>query len=242
MLKYQLNKQVFDNDVVNINYSDYTISNFINTYSNTILVGLTCNDVSFINNNDVLTIVSTFSYRNQETGTIDNVGDVSTNMVYAVNRLSNMIYFVDNKYKQLNVNGIYAEVSNGVITWLFDFEDTHYFTETEIPEIYINYGAGKYVYLHTNTTCVDCHQISWGYDSTTENAVELSNILFGQIDTTVDDIIEGDMGLVTVTRSQVKWDVQYNQETGKWDSRYNQELPTVSVSKLKVNINQINFH
>ena len=237
MLKYQLNKQTFDNDVINIDYNNYTISNFVNIYSNIILVELTCNDVSFIDNDDRLTIASTFTYRNQKTGANDSVGDITWSKVYAVNKLTNTVYFIDNKYKQLNVSGIYAEVSDGVITWIFDFEDTHYFLENETPEIYINYGAGKYVYLHTNTVYIDCHQISWVYNRLTENAEELSDILFGNFSTAEDNIIEGNVGRVTVTRSQVKWDIQYNQETGKWDSRYHQELPTVSVSKYEVNIN-----
>lgn len=235
MLKYQLNRQTFGNDVINLDYNYYTINNFVNSYNDNILVGITCNDVSFINNNDELSIVSNFTYQNQDTGTIDSVCDVGTSTVYAVNKLTNTVYFLDKKYKELNIDRIYAEVNDGIITWMFDFDDTHYFLELETPEINIIYGAGETVYLHTNTTYINYHQISWVYDPLVENAEELSNVLFGQIDI-VDGIVEGNLSTITVTRDQVRWSLQYNQESGKWDSKYDQEAPTVMINKYRVNI------
>lgn len=226
MLTYQLNKQTFDNDTYNLSYTDVSINDYANKYSNLMAVGLSCDSVKGIKHGDILTVVSSFIYLDQTTDRLENVGDVAQVEVYTVDKSQNKVYFLDSKYKELDVNSITAEIVDGEITWVFGFDTTNYYigAEDEPVILYVNYGNGKYVYL--TGEYVNCHQINWVYDELVENAAELSQILFGDINTSRDDVIEGNIGSVIVTRPQVKW-----------NSNYNQDNPTVVVSDYKVSLN-----
>ena len=75
MLKYQLNKQTFDNDIVNINYSDFSLLTYENDPENFMWVTLLCDDVNGIKPGDMLNIVSTFTYFNDLTAESNDISD-----------------------------------------------------------------------------------------------------------------------------------------------------------------------
>jgi hypothetical protein len=235
MLKYQLGKQVFGNDTVSITYKDAVlIDDYIDQNSNANIVTVSCDNVDDINSGDILTVVSNFLYYNDEMGELGTVNDTSIVQVYSVDRLGCTISFLDSKYKNLTVDSIAAEVvkegNETTITWIFSFNPIHYFNGSpeDIPDIYINYGAGSFLHLTgaEGLTYDNIHQLSWVYNEVVPNAKEVSDLLFGDIDTSKDDIIEGNIGKVVVTRNQVKW-----------NSYYNQDNPTLYIDKYQVKLN-----
>lgn len=229
MLKYQLSRQVFDNDIVtlnynNINYNDFPTENDVEK----IMVELECDDASFVSNSDVLSFVGTMGYYNQDLNSNDYIGYSGKVSVYAVNYITNSVYFLDDKYMELDLSDIYAEVENGVITWVIEFDKTHFIAEGDYVDLFLLFGPKTKVHLDNQATLenVNYYQIKWTYDSMVENAQELSNILFGDIDASVNQTIYGDINKVTALREQVRW------------ARYDiwQEPPNVTLNKYKVNL------
>ncbi len=225
MLKYQLSRQTFDNDIYTINYNTVDIDNYVKDDTNAMIVTISCDDVSYINSGDILNVTSNFQYYNEEMGEVENAPDTGNVQVYSVDRVGCTVSFLDSKYKNLPIDTVTAEVVGGVVTWVFDFIPLHYFTEGETPEIWINFGVGQFVHLD-NTEYVNFHQINWTYDDNVDGAAELSNILFGVFDPQEDDIIEGNVGKVVVSREQIRW-----------NNTYNQDNPNLTIYNYKVKFN-----
>lgn len=227
MLRYQFKNQTFGNDIVNLEYYNALTGDYGNIYNPTMLVTLECNDIMDIKSGDKLTIVSEFIYYNSETDDSDTIGDTSVVEVYSASKVTNRIYFLDDKYKNLPISTITAEVVDGVVTWFFDFEEIHFYNEYETAlTLYITYGNNDYVYINNGLKYESFDTLSWVYDSTVENAEELSYLLFGDIDLTKNSVLDGRIDNIVVSRPQVKWDLSNGQV-----------LPTVKFVKYTVDLN-----
>ena len=229
MLKYQLGKQVFGNDTVNVRYSNFTVEDNVNSNRDKIFVTLECDDVSFIEPNDKLSVTSEFLYYNSETRLTDTMGDYATPSVYSVDITNNSICFLDDKYKELPLDTITAEIVDGVVTWVFSFNNLHYYASGDAPELHIRYAPENEITISDGLVVTGFRDIEFEYDYDNLEYHELSTLLFGTDfahGTYLDnDIISGNHGLITVLRSQVRW-----------SNDYNQEMPSVSVNKYRVNV------
>lgn len=230
MLKYQLSKHTFDNDVFPITYSSVSLDSYAKGDTNAMFVTIACDDVSKVKSRDMLNITSNFEYYNEEMDSHENVPDSENVQVYSVDQIANKICFLDNKYKNLNLDSLVAEVHEDEqthefgITWVFDFMPLHYFSEGDNPIIYITYNDGQYVQIDDNLKWDSFHQLSWTYDRNIPGIVELSKLLFGDF-AIEESVIEGNIGNIIVTRDQVIW-----------DSTYNQEKPNIYITKPKVKL------
>lgn len=252
MLKYQLNKQVFGNDLVTLDYGDINISDYTTPNNDRIMVELECSDTSAVEAGDVLSYATALTYYNDDLKKYDYIGDSGKTVVQAVNHLTNMVYFIDNKYMELEISDIYAEIEDSVMTWVIEFENTHLFGPFDLIDIYLVYDSVQEVRqvhlssdilglnpdmepssdnppinsdLDTNLKYDNYFRIKWVYDENVENASELLTFLFGSVDTSHDGIVESNGMHVTCLRNQARW-----------TSSTIQSSPTVIVSKYKVNL------
>ena len=223
MLKYQLNKQVFDNDILNINYNGVELTMYEEDPINFMWVTLLCNNVDEVVPGDTLSVSSNFLYINDELNQIESTSDRTTVEVVSVDNMGNTITFLDDKEKELKVDSIVANVYDNVIKWTFNFTDNHYFLlSDEDISLKIYYYHDAYIQLD-NIEYVDFRTLVWTYDATVENITELSNIIFGGV--SPDNDVEGDISNIIIKREQIRW------------STPNQENPTVTTSKYKVRFN-----
>ena len=223
MLKYQLNKQVFDNDILNINYNGVELTMYEEDPINFMWVTLLCNNVDEVVPGDTLSISSNFLYINDELNQIESTSDRTTVEVVSVDNMGNTITFLDDKEKELKIDSIIANVYDNVIKWTFNFTDNHYFLlSDEDISLKVYYYHDAYIQLD-NIEYVDFRTLVWTYDATVENITELSNIIFGGV--SPDNDAEGDISNIIIKREQIRW------------STPNQENPTVTASKYKVRFN-----
>lgn len=223
MLKYQLNKQVFDNDILNINYNGVELTMYEEDPINFMWVTLLCNNVDEVVPGDTLSVSSNFLYINDELNQIESTSDRTTVEVVSVDNMGNTITFLDDKEKELKVDSIVANVYDNVIKWTFNFTDNHYFLlSDENISLKVYYYHDAYIQLD-NIEYVDFRTLVWTYDATVENITELSNIIFGGVNP--DNDVEGDISNIIIKREQIRW------------STPNQENPTVTTSKYKVRFN-----
>lgn len=222
MLRYQLARQAFGNDNIQLDYSDYYVNDYASDNTK-ILVELVCSDVSFVDNGDMLTSTWALGYFNEAIDSYDYVGDTAGFYVEAVNRLNQSVLFVDDKYKTLPLSAIRAKVNDNNITWVIEFETTHFFPTTGTSDIYLYYDIDKYVHLE-HGECPNCYQFLWTYDASVENASELSDLLFGEIISSV-GTVNGNLNGIRCLRDQIRWSIDGTQEP-----------PTVTVNKYVVNI------
>lgn len=223
MLKYQLNKQVFDNDILNINYNGVELTMYEEDPINFMWVTLLCNNVDEVVPGDTLSVSSNFLYINDELNQIESTSDRTTVEVVSVDNMGNTITFLDDKEKELKVDSIVANVYDNVIKWTFNFTDNHYFLlSDENISLKVYYYHDAYIQLD-NIEYVDFRTLVWTYDATVENITELSNIIFGGV--SPDNDVEGDISNIIIKREQIRW------------STPNQENPTVTTSKYKVRFN-----
>ena len=131
-------------------------------------------------------------------------------------------------------NTIYYYIDGTIspkITWLFEFEDTHYFYDNEDISLTIQFDEINSIEL-TDLYYIDFQTLGWVYyDETitptvdnTEYAGVISELLFGTGNPT--ENMTGDISRIRVKREQFMWNTTYNQDT-----------PTISYNSYKVKLN-----
>ena len=226
MLKYQLNRQNFTNDTDTIGYNYATMEDYANVFNNTMLVTLYCDEVTNVNIGDYLYITSSYLYHNDVMDTLDSINQSTVNSVYSVDRMMNRISFLESKYINLPMESIVATVSNGTITWHFNFANSHGYdklTDTGDMILYLVYN-NDYVYLNGTLTYKDFSELTWVYDEGVENAKNFQSILFPNLNPNVDGVYEANLGGLIVSRPQIRW------------GNANQELPTVQINRYRVGL------
>lgn len=113
MLKYQLSKQIFDNDIVNINYNSVELRTYEDNPDNLMWVTLLCDNVGEIHTGDNLHILYNFVYYNSLTQNTGVLSDNITVPVSSVDSIGGTISFITDKHKTLNIDAInvYLEYS-----------------------------------------------------------------------------------------------------------------------------------
>lgn len=220
MLKYQLNRQTFDNDIINIEYSGVELTTYEDDPLNLMWVTLLCNNVDEIQPGDKLNITSNFISYNDETDDIRDISDAENIEVQSVDRIGNTITFLDKAYQEIYPDAIVARVDDDIITWIFSFPNAHYFSESEPISFDVYYTANDYVHID-GWQFINFNTVSWVYDFSVAEYLSLK--IFGTSNPT--ETIDGDSDTVIVRRSQVKWDP------------LKQDPPTVKANKYKVRLN-----
>ena len=220
MLKYQLNRQTFDNDIINIEYSGVELTTYEDDPLNLMWVTLLCNNVDEIQPGDKLNITSNFISYNDETDDIRDISDAENIEVQSVDRIGNTITFLDKAYQEIYPDAIVARVDDDIITWIFSFPNAHYFSESEPISFDVYYTANDYVHID-GWQFINFNTVSWVYDLSVAEYLSLK--IFGTSNPT--ETIDGDSDTVIVRRSQVKWDP------------LKQDPPTVKANKYKVRLN-----
>lgn len=220
MLKYQLNKQIFDNDTIEINYSGVELTTYEEDPYNSMWVTLLCDNIDEVQPGTVLNITSNFVSYNDLTKDTSSVTDAVNIAVETVDPIGNTITFLDKTYKELYPDVVIAKVYDGTVTWIFSFPDAHYFSESEPIGIDIYYSDIDYIRID-GWEYVNFNTISWVYDSSV--AEELSYLLFGTADPT--ETIEGNPNVITIRREQIRW------------NQLALSNPTVKFTKIKVRLN-----
>ena len=220
MLKYQLNRQIFDNDIINIEYSGVELTTYEDDPLNLMWVTLLCNNVDEIQPGDKLNVTSNFISYNDETDDIRDISDAENIEVQSVDRIGNTITFLDKAYQEIYPDAIVARVDDDIITWIFSFPNAHYFSESEPISFDVYYTANDYVHID-GWQFINFNTVSWVYDFSVAEYLSLK--IFGTSNPT--ETIDGDSDTIIVRRSQVKWDP------------LKQDPPTVKANKYKVRLN-----
>ncbi len=203
MLKYQLSKQVFGNDTIPVQYNEINYQDYPNEANDEVLVELECEDASFVNNGNILTFSGVYSFYDPIINNFVKFSDGGSIPVYAVNYLTNSIYFLDSRYTDLEVNAISVDIKDGIVTWIFYFADTHFYDERGNGELYIRHKNGLELHIYGNP--IIYNQMTWTFDVMTENAQEMSDLIFGPIDPTIDTQIDGYIDDLSIFRPQARW-------------------------------------
>lgn len=222
MLKYQLNTQTFDNDVVYLNYNSVDLTTYDEDPDNLMWVTLSCYDTGEIVHGDTLSITSNFIYFNDITQTDGNATDACNIPVEIVDLVGGTVTFIDKTYKELFPDTIVAKSDVGGVKWIISFPDTHYFNEFDTINLKFYYTDTDYIKIN-GLEYINFNTLSWDYDP--EVAEELSTLIFGTSRPEPSDTIEGNPDKIVVRRDQVRW------------NRLDQNLPTVKVNKIKVRLN-----
>ena len=220
MLKYHLNRQTFDNDIINIEYSGVELTTYEDDPLNLMWVTLLCNNVDEIQPGDKLNITSNFISYNDETDDIRDISDAENIEVQSVDRIGNTITFLDKAYQEIYPDAIVARVDDDIVTWIFSFPNAHYFSESEPISFDVYYTANDYVHID-GWQFINFNTVSWVYDFSVAEYLSLK--IFGTSNPT--ETIDGDSDTIIVRRSQVKWDP------------LKQDPPTVKANKYKVRLN-----
>jgi len=173
MLKYQLSSQVFDNDIVNINYSDFSLLTYENDPENFMWVTLLCDDVNGIKPGDMLNIVSTFTYFNDLTAESNDISDSMSVPVSSVDFNSGTVSFIADKYKALDVNNVKVEleydyipyqygdiISNGTEYYYFNSLNYTYVKKIAKTDIVVPEDNSLYFYVNADVR----PRIVWVFD------------------------------------------------------------------------------
>lgn len=222
MLKYQLNTQTFDNDVVYLNYNSVDLTTYDEDPDNLMWVTLSCYDTGEIVYGDTLSIASNFIYFNDVTQTAGNATDACNIPVEIVDLMGGTVTFIDKTYKELFPDTIVAKSDVDGVKWIISFPDTHYFNEFDTINLKFYYTDTDYIKIN-GLEYINFNTLSWDYDP--EVAEELSTLIFGTSRPEPSDTIEGNPDKIVVRRDQVRW------------NRLDQNLPTVKVNKIKVRLN-----
>ena len=175
MLKYQLNKDMLTNEVTELEYTNFQLLETVEDEEDKIYVTLSCNDISDINIGDEITVTNSeiyfIDYGRQYSATTTRTARLT---VDSVDRISNSLCFLDEKYSTLELNRItlvYDENDNK--SWFFYFNPIHFFEHNiEDMRLYISHDTVTAVL--ENVEYIDNHTLKWQYDSTVENIMELS--------------------------------------------------------------------
>lgn len=221
MLKYQLNTQTFDNDVVYLNYNSVDLTTYDEDPDNLMWVTLSCYDTGEIVHGDTLSITSNFIYFNDVTQTAGNATDACNIPVEIVDLMGGTVTFIDKTYKELFPDTIVAKSDADGVKWIISFPDTHYFNEFDTINLKFYYTDTDYIKIN-GLEYINFNTLSWDYDP--EVAEELSTLIFGTSRPEPSDTIEGNPDKIVVRRDQVRW------------NRLDQNLPTVKVNKIKVRL------
>lgn len=232
MLKYQLNKDMLTNEVTELEYTNFQLLETVEEEEDKIYVTLSCNDISDINIGDEITVTNSeiyfIDYGRQYSATTTRTARLT---VDSVDRISNSLCFLDEKYSTLELNRItlvYDENDNK--SWFFYFNPIHFFEHnSEDMRLYISHDTVTAVL--ENVEYIDNHTLKWQYDSTVENIMELSEILFGSADNDTSHLpagyeFDGNYGLLDVRRNHIRWNLSALTPSER-----------VFVTKIKVSLN-----
>lgn len=225
MLKYQLSKQVFGNDTVPIQYNEINYRDYPNESNDKVLVELECDDASFVNNSDILTFSGVYSFYDPTINDFVKFGDGGSIPVYTVNYLTNSVYFIDGRYTDLEVSWMTSDVKDGTIIWTIYFSKTHFYDERGNGELYIRHKNGTELHLYGNP--ISYNQMTWVFDIMAPNAQEMSDLIFGPIDSTIDAQIDGYIDDLLFFRPQARWAIF---------SQSGDQL-SINISKHRVSLN-----
>lgn len=223
MLRYQLNKQIFDNDIFQVVYNDYQINDNVVNNSDKIYVTLLCDNVSEINPNDNL-YLSFESYK-FESGTMVGYGESNNVVVDSVDRFENTITFLDNKYTKLKLNRIMSYGNEDEVNWEFGFETFHYFKNDDDITLNLIYNNTDIVVL-TGVKYLDDYRVTWTYDASIDNIDEITEAIFGNVEPLyMIPRISGNPNMISITREHIRWCSRYTGlPTSVIKNRYNVKL------------------
>ena len=223
MLRYQLNKQIFDNDIFQVVYNDYQINDNVANNPDKIYVTLLCDNVSEINPNDNLYL--SFESYNFESGTMVGYGENNNVVVDSVDRFENTITFLDNKYTKLKLNRIMSYGNEDEVNWEFGFETFHYFKNGDDITLNLIYNNTDIVVL-TGVKYLDDYRVTWTYDASIDNIDEITEAIFGNVEPLyMIPRISGNPNMISITREHIRWNSPFvGLPTYVIKNRYNVKL------------------
>lgn len=239
MLTYRLNTNMLNDDRVLIKYDYATLEDFIDTTNDEMMVTLYCDDVHGAEVGNVLNYVSQYANDNDVSDKVNYISETKDCTIYTVDKSLNTISFLDSKYTKLDIESITAVVEDGVATLEILFSESHGFNSNENPILYLNYINGKKVYINENLIYIDYCQLNWIYDPEVENAEDMFTTLFPDIDLTVDGTYEAIIGDLSITRDQIRWNINTQTNPTVYMVRYNVklEIPFVLSGRSDLNMN-----
>ena len=223
MLRYQLNTQIFDNDIFQVVYNDYLINDNIINNNDKIYVTLLCDAVSEINPGDTLNL--SFETYKFESGIMVSHGESASVTVDSVDRFENNICFLDDKYTKLKLDWVMSYGSEDGVNWEFGFNTFHYFNSNNEIILRLTYNNTDTVVL-TNVKYLDDYRLTWTYDASVDNIDKIAEVIFGDVGPLyLIPSISGNPNMIKVTREHIRWNSPFvGLPTYVIKNRYNVKL------------------